>query len=235
MDYKSIELRILAHLSGDPQLIKILRESSDVFTALASTWFGGCGIQCPSGSGTPREISKRVAYAIIYGTTAMGLSKQLEIPVARAQTLKRSFLSFFGGVGAFTSAVKAFARERGYVETILKRKRFLPHISSQDRQEREAAERKAVNTVVQGSAADLIKCAMVRWKHLSRDKEVASAATLVAQIHDELLFEIADRGKTAQVAARVRDMMCTVFKLKVPVEVNCQFGPSWGDLQDLDF
>jgi DNA polymerase I-like protein with 3'-5' exonuclease and polymerase domains len=157
MDYSQIEIRLLAHLSGDRELCKILNESdadkSDLFTKLAKTWL--MNVPVKSKTGSARDQAKRVSYSIIYGTSAMALGKQLEIDMASAQRLKTSFLSFFSGVKAFNDEIKAFAKTNGYVETILKRRRFLPDILSQDANERKAAERKAVNTVVQGSAADL--------------------------------------------------------------------------------
>lgn len=166
----------------------------------------------------------------------MGLGQQLGIPIATAQSLKKSFLSVFQGVSKFISAVKASARENGYVETLLQRRRYLQEIRSAVRAEREAAERKAVNTTVQGSAADLIKISMVRFLRMKTGNQVASArdVRLVAQIHDEVLLEVRDDPQVIREAGRVMErIMCTGLTLSVPIEVNVQVGKRWGEMKDL--
>ena len=158
LDYSQIEIRLLAHLSGCGKLCGILNAGGDLFANLARDWLcKKMNVQAPSREGSARDQAKRTVYSIIYGTSAMALGQQLGIPVAAAQTLKRSFLEHFPGVKSFISNVKESCKAKGFVQTILQRRRYLPEINSSQRQDREAAERKAVNTVVQGSAADLIK------------------------------------------------------------------------------
>jgi len=242
VDYSQIEVRILAHMSNDERLCNMLNatstEKTDVFVKIANTWLKDAKVLSPpdrpdQGRGL-REQAKRVAYSIIYGTSARGLGKQLNISVESAEELKKSFLSFFSGIRGFAESVKTSARQKGFVETMLKRRRFLPSISSPDRSERESAERKAVNTAVQGSAADLIKCAMVRWSSWYQDqRNHRCEARLIAQIHDELLFEVKEES-IYKIGAIVKHMMTTVFQLKVPIEVNMNAGKEWGTLSKLD-
>ena len=239
IDYSQIEIRLLAHLSKDARLIQLLNSSNqaaqaDVFTMMSRTWLAS--VPClPHQKASPRDVAKRTAYSIIYGTTAFALAMQLGIDVASGVRLIRSFLSHFQGISAFTVRTKADARRNGFVETILGRRRGLPDIASRDQGKREAAERQAVNTVVQGSAADLIKLAMCRWWRRLHDEgeggRLGQAARLVAQIHDELLIEVSDPAHNLDwVAKTVAEMMSTVQRLDVPIEVNIQSGPSWGAL-----
>ena len=157
LDYSQIEIRLLAHLSGCGKLCGILNAGGDLFANLARDWLcKKMNVQAPSREGSARDqLLDRVLDHLRHEPMALG--QQLGIPVAAAQTLKRSFLEHFPGVKSFISNVKESCRAKGFVQTILQRRRYLPEINSSQRQDREAAERKAVNTVVQGSAADLIK------------------------------------------------------------------------------
>ncbi|QDZ22031.1 DNA polymerase [Chloropicon primus] len=234
LDYSQIEIRLLAHLSGDEKLCALLVAGGDIFENLAqSSWLKAVQQTSPSEKASARDQAKRVVYSIIYGTSAMALGQQLEMPVQRAQQLRKSFLSSFPRLQEFMSLVVSEARRNKYVETILKRRRYLRDITSSDRQARAAAERKAVNTVVQGSAADLIKVAMVRWSRMRKSTPEARSTKLMAMIHDELLFEVPKEAVHSQ-AKLLEEIMCGVFpNLKVPVVVNASSGSTWGSLKPL--
>ncbi|KAK9804751.1 hypothetical protein WJX72_003400 [[Myrmecia] bisecta] len=250
-DYSQIELRVLAHLSGDSTLIRLLQQAGargDVFSLIASTWLRQSQGLSQGGpvSEVERAHAKQVTYGMIYGMTAFGISRGaggLRIQLAAAQQLIDSFLQTFKGVGSWLQATGERARQQGLVYTLGGRHRPIPGIASNNGRLRSEAERKAVNSSIQGSAADLIKIAMCRWSDREAQQQqqagvVGSRAgppiTLVAQIHDELLFEVDVRRCTiATAAAIVRQHMEGVANLRVPLSVKIQAGPRFGSLQAL--
>ncbi|XP_019408450.1 PREDICTED: DNA polymerase nu [Crocodylus porosus] len=236
-DFSQIELRILAHLSCDTELLKLFQEpeSSDVFTVMASQWKG---IPSKQVKHADREQTKRIVYSVIYGAGKDHLAGCLGITPPEASQFIESFLQKYKKVRDFTKKTIEQCRHKGYVVSIMGRKRPLPNISTQDYRLRTQAERQAVNFVVQGSAADLCKMAMVEI-FTSVALSPTLTARLIAQIHDELLFEVED-SQIQEFSALVKRTMESLpqikaleMPLKVPLKVILTTGKSWGCMTEL--
>jgi len=222
-DYSQIEMRIMAHLSGDEGLIAAFRSGEDLHRFVGSRVFG-----VPPKDVTPamRSKIKAMSYGLAYGLSAFGLSKQLLIPTGEAATLMEEYFTRFGGVRDYLHDVVDQARGTGYTQTMLGRRRYLPDLTSDNRQRREAAERMALNAPIQGSAADIIKLAMLRVDAALHQSGASSRVLL--QVHDELVLEIA-AGERASVEALVRKEMGAAIEMDVPLEVSVGVGGSWHD------
>jgi len=220
-DYSQIEMRIMAHLSGDAGLIEAFRTGEDLHSFVASRAFG-----VPIEEVTPelRRRVKAMSYGLAYGLSAYGLAQQLKISTKEAKVQMEQYFTRFGGVRDYLHAVVEQARKDGYTSTVLGRRRYLPELDSSNRQVREAAERAALNAPIQGSAADIIKVAMIEVDKALRESRLQSR--LLLQVHDELLLEIAP-GEREQVEALVRDKMGSAYPLDVPLEVSVGYGHSW--------
>nr|KAF6501982.1 DNA polymerase nu [Molossus molossus] len=236
-DFSQIELRILAHLSGDPELLKLFQESErdDVFSTLTSQWKD---IPAERVTHTDREQTKKVVYSVVYGAGKERLAACLGVSVQEASRFLESFLQKYRKIKDFAQATIAQCHQTGYVTSIMGRRRPLPGIHERDQQLRAQAERQAVNFVVQGSAADLCKMAMI---HIFAAVATSPTLTarLVAQIHDELLFEVED-AQIPEFAALVRGAMESLqhvraleLQLQVPLKVSLSAGRSWGHLVPL--
>ncbi|KAL7880523.1 hypothetical protein SRHO_G00027770 [Serrasalmus rhombeus] len=265
-DFCQVELRLLAHLSSDPELLRIFQNpEADVFTMLASQWKG---INEDSVSSEDRDHAKRIVYSVVYGAGKKRLSGILRVSAEEASHFQDSFLQTYKEVqnfiqrtvqhchkyGLMALALKpallssltqecnakgdSEGRRVGYVKSIMGRRRFLPHVHSTDWGVRNQAERQAVNFVVQGSAADLCKMAMIQiCSHVS--SSTTFTARLVAQIHDELLFEVED-SQVEDFAVLVKEIMeslehidCLGVSLNVPLKVSVSTGRSWGSMCEL--
>ncbi|GAA3162628.1 DNA polymerase I [Planomonospora alba] len=222
-DYSQIELRIMAHLSGDEALISAFESGHDFHQATAARVFG---VEPDEVTGEMRAKIKAMNYGLAYGLSDFGLSGQLNIPVAEARTLKEGYFEEFGGVRDFLNAIVARARQDGYTETILGRRRYLPDLNSDNRQRREMAERMALNAPIQGSAADIIKIAMLQVREALRESGLDSRMLL--QVHDELVFEVAP-GELDALRELVRARMNAAYELRVPLEVSVGVGRTWQD------
>ncbi|MEV4798975.1 DNA polymerase I [Nonomuraea sp. NPDC049421] len=222
-DYSQIELRIMAHLSGDESLIEAFESGHDFHQATAARVFDLPPEQI---DGELRARIKAMNYGLAYGLSDFGLAGQLNIPVAEARALKEEYFQEFGGVRDFLHAIVAQARTDGYTETIMGRRRYLPDLTSDNRQRREMAERMALNAPIQGSAADIIKVAMLNVRQAIREEELASRMLL--QVHDELVFEVAP-GELDALTRLVRDQMNAAYRLRVPLEVSVGVGRTWED------
>ncbi|XP_020032884.2 DNA polymerase nu [Castor canadensis] len=236
-DFSQIELRILAHLSGDPELLKLFQESErdDVFSILTSQWKD---IPMEHVTHVDREQTKKVVYSIVYGAGKERLAACLGVTVQEATCFLESFLQKYKKIKDFAKAAVAQCQHTGYVTSIMGRRRPLPKICAQDQQLRAQAERQAVNFMVQGSAADLCKMAMIRIFTAVATSPTLTAR-LVAQIHDELLFEVEDT-QIHEFAALVRVTMESLqqiqtpeLQLQVPLKVSLSAGCSWGHLAPL--
>ena len=220
-DYSQIEMRIMAHLSGDEALIQAYRDGEDLHRFVGSRIFNVAPAEVTSAM---RSKVKAMSYGLAYGLTSFGLSKQLEISVDEARTLMKDYFDRFGGVRDYLRGVVDQARTDGYTATIEGRRRYLPDLTSTNRQAREAAERIALNSPIQGSAADLIKRAM-----LGVSAELASQglkSRLLLQVHDELVLEVAP-GEREAVEKLVIDQMGSAAELSVPLDVQIGVGSSW--------
>ncbi|MDZ4830788.1 MAG: DNA polymerase I [Phycisphaerae bacterium] len=224
-DYSQIELRLLAHLSGDPALIAAFRGGLDIHKAVAAEVFG---VDVAAVTDDMRHTAKMVNFGIVYGITAYGLARRLGRGVSRerAQQIIDDYRKRFARIGDFLEACVSKARTNGFVETILGRRRPTPQIHSKQPAERNFGERIAINTVVQGSAADLIKVAMVRlYRELPKRHQ---RARMLLQIHDELVFEVPN-DEIADAGAMIVDVMERAMDLVVPLKVDSGSGPTWFD------
>jgi DNA polymerase I len=220
-DYSQIELRIMAHMSEDAALIDAFGSGIDFHTVTASRVFD---LPAEQIDGELRSRIKAMNYGLAYGLSAFGLSQQLRITPDEARALMEEYFEQFGGVRDYLRDIVSKARQDGYTETILGRRRYLPDLTSDNRQRREMAERMALNAPIQGSAADIIKVAML---HVDRAlREAGLRSRMLLQVHDELIFEVAE-GELAALQELVRTRMCAAYDLRVPLDVSMGTGRTW--------
>ena len=223
IDYSQIELRLLAHLSEDPVLIEAFHGGEDIHTRTAMEVFG---VELAAVDDDMRRMAKTVNFGILYGLSPFGLAQRLHISVEAARTYIHNYFDRYPRVKACLDGIIGQARDQGYVTTLLQRRRYLPDIASTNRNVREAAERTAINMPFQGSAADLIKLAMIRLHNQIIDE--AWPCHMLLQIHDELLFEIPDES-VADVVPRITATMEGVWDLAVPLTVEVGQGDNWAE------
>ncbi|MDH7577992.1 MAG: DNA polymerase I [Bacillota bacterium] len=223
-DYSQIELRILAHMSQDESLLEAFRRREDIHTRTAAEVFG---VAPEDVSPDLRRRAKGVNFGIVYGITDFGLARDIGVSREEAHAYIENYFYQHPGVRKFIQETIELARERGYVNTLLKRRRFLPDILSSNRAVRAFGERTAINTPIQGSAADIIKLAMLRIDHALREKGLQ--ARMLLQVHDELVFELPP-AEIPVLVPLVREGMEKVMELRVPLEVEIKIGPNWYDL-----
>ncbi|ANH40073.1 DNA polymerase I [Nocardioides dokdonensis FR1436] len=222
-DYSQIEMRIMAHLSEDALLIEAFRSGSDFHSITAARVFDMPAEQVGT---EERAKIKAMNYGLAYGLSAFGLGQQLGIEPAEARGLMDEYFETFGGIRDYLGGIVEEARRTGYTETIEGRRRYLPDLTSDNRQRREMAERMALNAPIQGSAADLIKIAMLRVQQ--RIEEAGLASRMLLQVHDELVLEVAP-GEREVLEALVREQMGAAAALAVPLDVSVGTGHSWHD------
>ena len=220
-DYSQIEMRLMAHLSGDEALIEAFNSGEDLHRTMASMVFGTPVAEV---SGEERSRIKATSYGLAYGLSSYGLAAQLGIPVPEAAALRDRYFERFGKVRDYLEGLVAQARADGYTQTMFGRRRYLPDLRSSNRQRREMAERAALNAPIQGSAADIVKIAMMDVATALSEADLTSR--LLVQIHDELLLEIAP-GEEETVEALVREKMASPVMLSVPLDVAVGIGASW--------
>lgn len=226
VDYSQIELRLAAHLSSDPLLCQLLREGGDVLVLVATIWTGK---PVEDITATDRQHTKQIVYGIMYGVSCHEVANMTGMAVHEAMRVIEVFKQSFRGLTAFSDAMVAYCRKTGFVETLFGRRRYLPHIHSSNMKDKRRAERQAVNSVIQGSGADLIKIAMAEVRKQVIAVLPSRACRLALQIHDELVFEVNQDALTTA-AAIVQRVMTQCVSLKVPLLVKMAVGPSWGDL-----
>jgi len=220
-DYSQIEMRIMAHLSEDQELIEAFRSGQDFHSITAAKVFD---VPADAVSVEHRAKIKAMNYGLAYGLSAFGLSQQLKIEPSEARVLMEEYFETFGGIRDYLAGVVDEARRTGYTETIMGRRRYLPDLTSDNRQRREMAERMALNAPIQGSAADLIKVAMLDVDAAILDAGLRSRMLL--QVHDELVFEVAP-GESEVLTELVRARMGGAADLAVPLDVSVGTGKSW--------
>ena len=220
-DYSQIEMRLMAHLSGDEALIEAFNSGEDLHRTMASMVFGTPVAEV---SAEERSRIKATSYGLAYGLSSYGLAAQLGIPVPEAAALRDRYFERFGKVRDYLEGLVAQARADGYTQTMFGRRRYLPDLRSSNRQRREMAERAALNAPIQGSAADIVKIAMMNV--VDALSEAGLKSRLLVQIHDELLLEVAP-GEASALEAIVRDKMATPVELSVPLDVAVGIGRSW--------
>ncbi|WP_198345090.1 DNA polymerase I [Mycobacterium sp. JS623] len=220
-DYSQIEMRIMAHLSKDEGLIEAFNTGEDLHSFVASRAFS---VPIDEVTAELRRRVKAMSYGLAYGLSAYGLAAQLKISTEEAKVQMEQYFDRFGGVRDYLRDVVDQARKDGYTSTVFGRRRYLPELDSSNRNVREAAERAALNAPIQGSAADIIKVAMINVDKALKESGLKSRMLL--QVHDELLFEVAD-GERADLEKLVREQMGNAYPLDVPLEVSVGFGRSW--------
>ena len=220
-DYSQIELRIMAHLSQDKHLVEAFRNGIDIHSATAEKIFGVAHEEV-----TPdqRRVAKTANFGIMYGISSFGLAQRLGISRTEAKKLIDDYFAAFPAIRAFIDDTVAAARENGYVETLFGRRRYLPDINSKNATVRALAERNAVNAPIQGTAADIIKMAMINVDR--KLTEASLKSKMVLQIHDELLFDVPEE-ETRTLMKVVKDCMENVMELSVPLTVECNYGKNW--------
>jgi DNA polymerase-1 len=225
-DYSQIELRVLAHMSADPALIDAFRSGADVHTRTAAAGFG-----VPESAVTreQRSVAKMLNFGIVYGMSDFGLAWRMGMPREEAAQFIDEYFKRYALVRRYVMETKSFALEQGYVETLLGRRRYIPDMASSNSAVRNAAERMAINMPVQGTAADIMKIAMVKVHERLRD---AAWARAVLQVHDELVFEV-DRSRVDELADHVRDDMGNAYPLVVPLVVDVRTGDNWDEMTPL--
>jgi DNA polymerase-1 len=220
-DYSQIELRVMAHLSEDAGLIEAFTSGEDLHTTAASQVFG---VERSAVDAEMRRKIKAMSYGLAYGLSAFGLSQQLNIDAGEARALMEAYFERFGGVRDYLRRVVDEARATGYTATLFGRRRYLPDLNSDNRQRREAAERMALNAPIQGTAADIVKIAMLKVDKALRAAGLTSRMLL--QVHDEIVLDIAP-GERDRVESLIRQEMTTAVHLKAPLDVSVGSGPNW--------
>jgi len=220
-DYSQIEMRIMAHLSHDEKLLKAFESGEDLHATIAGQIFG---VQPHDVDPEMRRQIKAMSYGLAYGLSSYGLSAQLDISPPAAQDLMDKYFERFGGIRDYLKVVVEDARKTGYTETIMGRRRYLPDLMHDNRQRREVAERMALNAPIQGSAADIIKLAMLKVHAALEKQELKSR--LLLQIHDELIVEVV-KGEELQVSELVKREMGNAYPLNAPLDVSAGLGLTW--------
>lgn len=225
-DYSQIELRVLAHISGDEVLIKAFKEDKDIHKFTSSLLYN---TDEGSVTGEMREVAKRINFGIIYGLSPFGLANDLKIPHEEARVFIDEYFLRYPGVKDYINNQISRAKKDGFVTTLLGRRRYLPDINNKNQAIRQFAERQAVNTPIQGSAADLIKLAMVNIHKEIKEKNIKSR--MILQVHDELVFDVV-QDEANDIVSLVKMRMENVFELKVPIRVSIKKGKNWLEMEE---
>ena len=224
-DYSQIDLRALAHLSQDENLLKAFRNDEDIHAATAAQLYGVDASQI-----TPdmRRFAKTVNFGVIYGMSDYGLEQATELTREEAGKFIRAYFDKYPGVREYFNTTREKARQSGYVETLLGRRRYIPDINASNRQVREAAERMAINMPVQGTSADIIKVAMITLSRRMKERKLESKMLL--QVHDELVFEVPEK-EVDTMRKLVPGVMASAVELSIPIKVDMKQGKNWGEMK----
>jgi DNA polymerase-1 len=222
-DYSQIELRIMAHLSADPGLMKAFADEQDVHRATAAEVFGTA---LDDVTDDQRRSAKAINFGLMYGMSAFGLAKQLGIARGEAQEYVNLYFDRYPGVKAYMDGIREKASKDGFVETVFGRRLYLPEINARNANRRQYAERTAINAPMQGTAADIIKKAMISVHQWLQDER--PGARMIMQVHDELVFEV-DKDKIDPVRDRVIELMSSAATLSVPLRVDAGIGLNWDE------
>jgi DNA polymerase I len=229
LDYSQIELRVAASMSGDKKMIKAFKDGTDIHNQTAAEINN---VKPEEVTKEMRREAKAINFGILYGQGPHGLSQSAGIPYARAQEFIDAYFNAFSGIRGFIDKVIKDTKDNGYIETLFGRRRYLSDINSNTPMIRKAAERMAINTPIQGTAADMIKLAMVEVQKLIEDKYKTGEIKMIVQVHDELIFEV-KKDLVEKSAEEIRGIMEEIIKLKVPVIVDAKFGDNWEEMESL--
>lgn len=224
-DYSQIELRVLAHLSGDEGLVQAFMTGQDVHSATASQVYG---VGLNEVTLEMRRVAKIMNFGVIYGLSAYGISQQTDLPRNEGAKFIESYFAKYPGILDYLDITKTTAREQGYLETLSGRRRYIPEVNATNFQMRQAGERMAVNMPIQGTAADIVKLAMINVDNEMKNLRLRSK--MILQVHDELIFEV-PKEELEVMSSLLTDLMPQALKLSVPLTVEIKTGSSWGDLQ----
>ena len=224
-DYSQIDLRALAHLSQDQGLLDAFNNDQDIHAATATRLFG---VDASQVTADMRRIAKTVNFGVIYGMSDYGLEQATELSREEAAQFIASYFEKYPGIRSYLELTKQQARDNGYVQTLLGRRRNIAEINSSNRQVRQGAERMAINMPVQGTSADIIKVAMINLYQEMQKRQLKSKMLL--QVHDELLFEVPEE-EMEEMRQLVPGMMSTALELSVPLKVDINSGQNWGELK----
>ncbi len=224
-DYSQIDLRALAHLSQDPNLLVAFQRDEDIHSATAAQVFG---VPRDQVTAEMRRVAKTVNFGVIYGMSKYGLAESIDLSEDEAGRFIDSYFERYSGVKTYLEATKQQARDRGYVQTLLGRRRYIPEIKSTNRAVREAAERMAINMPVQGTSADIIKVAMIELQR--RMDQAGLRSRMLLQVHDELIFEVPEE-ELPQMSSLAKEVMSSAVTLSVPVKVDAKVGSNWGQMR----
>jgi DNA polymerase-1 len=225
VDYSQIDLRALAHLSQDENLLNAFRHDEDIHAATAAQLYG---VSLSQVTPAMRRLAKTVNFGVIYGMSGYGLEQATELSREEAGKFITAYFEKYPGVKWYLELTKEQARQKGYVQTILGRKRLIQDINAANRQVREAAERMAINMPVQGTSADIIKKAMVNLHREMLQRKLKSKMLL--QVHDELVFEVPE-DELKEMRQLVPEMMVNAIKLSIPLKVDVKTGRNWGEME----
>jgi DNA polymerase-1 len=226
-DYSQIELRVMAHVSQDESMIDAFRRDEDIHATTAAAVFG---VSLDEVSYDQRRIAKAVNFGLIYGQSAYGLARQLDLGFDEAQSFIDRYFERFPGVQAYMERIKKVAEEQGYVETLLNRRRYFPELAEGNRvssRRRQAALRMVINTPIQGTAADIIKLAMIRMDGMLKEKDLR--ARMLLQVHDEVVLEVPE-AEIEETLPIIRSTMRDAFNLVVPLKIDVEIGPNWQEM-----
>jgi DNA polymerase-1 len=224
-DYSQIDLRVLAHLSQDINLLEAFRQDKDIHAATAAQLFG---VSISDVKPEMRRLAKTVNFGVIYGMSEFGLEQATELSREEAGQFITAYFEKYPGVARYLESTREQAHRLGYVQTILGHRRYIPEINSPNRIVREAAERMAINMPVQGTSSDIIKVAMINLHRETGNRRLKSRMLL--QVHDELIFEV-PLDEVEQMTQMVREKMSSAIRLSVPVKVDIKSGPNWGAME----
>jgi len=224
-DYSQIELRVLAHLSQDQALLAAFERGEDIHSATASNIYG---VDLKDVTSDMRRLAKVMNFGVIYGLSAFGIAQQTELSMEEGSAFIETYFGTYPGVRAYLDETLVEARKTGYVETLLGRRRYLPELHSSNMHQRQAAERMAVNAPVQGTAAEVIKEAMVPTQHRLDDSGAQSKMLL--QVHDELIFE-SPKEEIEHLKALLQETMPSALALSAPLKIEIKIGETWGDME----
>eukprot|EP01119_Soliformovum_irregulare_P019643 TRINITY_DN6268_c0_g1_i1.p1 TRINITY_DN6268_c0_g1~~TRINITY_DN6268_c0_g1_i1.p1 ORF type:complete len:322 (-),score=139.70 TRINITY_DN6268_c0_g1_i1:39-1004(-) len=226
-DYSQIEMRILAHMSHDPYLLQFFNEEQDIHRLIAGRWLGKKPEEVSS---EERERAKRIVYGILYGMGAPSLAAILEVTLGEAATFIDTFLGKFPGVALFLEQTIKAAKEKKFIKTLFGRRRIFPDIHSKNKSLERRSERQAVNSVIQGTAADVVKLAMIEIDAIFDKDPKCKDAKLLLQIHDELVFEIPESSVDV-ICPIINSTMESVIQLEVAMPVRMNLGKRWGSME----
>ena len=224
-DYSQVELRVLAHLSGDPNLIEAFENGEDIHASTASLVYK---VPIEKVDSEMRRLAKVMNFGVIYGLSAFGIANQTDLSMEEGAQFISTYMGTYPRVKEYLDETLDYARQLGYVETLLGRRRYLPEITSSNRQLRQASERMAVNMPVQGTAADIVKAAMIEVQSRLVQEKMESAMLL--QVHDELVFEVPN-SEIAALSNHLEEIMPRALNMVVPLLIEIKKGESWGTMK----